>query len=81
MKKRFLISNFSFFICVSIDIHLTMGTIELKTEASPVAKTEEERFAPRRTLTAVTDAIAKGVAETVATLHQDGVGRGAKLVG
>jgi hypothetical protein len=44
-------------------------TIELETEATTVAYDEIERFVPSGTLTTVLDAIAKGIADAVATLH------------
>ena len=43
---------------VCYDIHLTVSAVELQAETSAVAKTQEERLAPRGPTPAMTDAIA-----------------------
>ena len=52
-------------------VHLTFGTIKLKTEAASVGQTEEIGFTIWRWTSASLYAIAKGIAQTIAALHHD----------
>ena len=47
-----------------------MPAIELKTEAAAVGQAQRERFTPTGRLTTMLYAIAKGVAKTMAALHE-----------
>ena len=65
---------------ISIQVHLTVTAIELQTETAAVAESQEEGLAPRGASSTVLGTVAQGVAQTVAALHEHGVGRGAQLV-
>ena len=64
-----------------IDIHLTVFTIELQTEATTVAQAQREGLFIGGTLTAMLDAIAHGILQAMAALHEEGGGGGVELEG
>lgn len=59
------------YLLIGIDIHLTLATIKLEAESSAIGQTEAEGLAPLRSLAAVFDAMAKGEAQAMATLHDE----------
>ena len=56
-------------------------TIEFKAEAAAVAEPERERFTPYRLSATPLHAIAKGITQTVAALHENSASSGTQLVG
>jgi hypothetical protein len=53
-----------------IDIHLTVFAIELQAEATTIAQTQEEWILVGRLLASMLDAIAHGILQAMAALHQ-----------
>ena len=72
MPVFFIIHHLSFIIEAAgrINVHLTVGTIKLKTETATVAYLKIERLTPLRALTTMLYAIAHAVTQTVTALHQ-----------
>ena len=53
-----------------IDIHLTVFAIELQTEAATIGQPQGEGLLIGGTLTTMLDAVAHGVLQTMAALHE-----------
>ena len=62
------------------NVHLTVLTIKLKTEAATVAQYKREGLAPRRTLPTVLHTIAQRIADAMTALH-DGTRTALQFVG
>ena len=56
-------------------IHLTFGTIKLKTEAASGGQTEEIGFAIGRGMTSPLHTITQGIAQALTALHHYAFGR------
>ena len=55
----------------TIYLHLAFGAVEFQAESSAVAQLQIERFLPLRLLAASLHTVAQGIADAMATLHQE----------